>query len=327
MRDDIMKYLAALIAIVILCILATSALAAQTGTPFRGGTDPSKFQPRDYGGGTVWEQTILDGVMMDTNIAYMIAGILPARTGIGAHTHENLEEMIFVWDNPAEFTVDGHTSVLPARSSALCPPGKSHALYNNSDETVRYLRIAVAVEKGATDEPLSYGPVPRQGRFADGAIRMGGSAAIAKLESPPLFRYARFDPTLCQWVGPAHHGKDRILNRRPWLDGNFETNWVRIGHCILPPDTSIGYHRHDGMEEIYYVMSGTGYMTVNDHTFVVGPGDAVPCTCHDSHGLYIPADADENVDIFVFMVSMERDKLDATNWGDDLSERKPAEQF
>ena len=322
-----MKITTALIIVMIVCMTVPSAFAAQNGTPFCGGTDPSKFQPRDFGGGVVWEHTILDGAIMDTNIAYMIAGILPARTGIGTHTHENLEEMIFVWDHPAEFTVDEHTSVLPARSSALCPLGKSHALYNNSDETVHYLRIATAVEKGATDEPVSYGPVPRQGRYADGAIQMGSSSASAKLEAPPQFRYARFDPTLCQWVGPAHHGKDRILNRRPWIDGNFETNWVRVGHCILPPDTSIGYHRHDRMEEIYYVMSGTGYMTVNDQTFEVGPGDAIPCTCHDSHGLYTPADADEDLEIFVFMVSLERNKLDSTNWGEDLSERMPTEQF
>jgi mannose-6-phosphate isomerase-like protein (cupin superfamily) len=322
-----MKFTTALIIVMIVCMTVTSSFAAQNGTPFCGGTDPSKFQPRNFGGGIVWEHTILDGAIMDTNVAYMIAGILPARTGIGTHTHENLEEMIFVWDHPAEFTVDGHTSVLPARSSALCPLGKSHALYNNSDETVHYLRIAVAVEKGATDEPVSYGPVPRQGRFADGAIQMGSSLANAALEAPPQFRYARFDPTLCKWVGPAHHGKNLILNHRPWIDGNFETNWVRIGHCLLPPDTSIGYHRHDGMEEIYYVMNGTGYMTVNDHTFAVGPGDAVPCTCHDSHGLYTPADADEDLDIFVFMVSLERNKLDSTNWGEDLSERMPKEQF
>ena len=54
-----------------------------------------------------------------------------------------------------------------------------------------------------------------------------------------------------------------------WLDGNMETNWVRIGHCVLPPGTSIGYHQHNAAEEVYYVMSGTGRMTVNDKTWDV----------------------------------------------------------
>lgn len=304
----------------ILALLAAGvADPAQRGTPFCGRTDPARFKPIDCGGGTIWEQVILDGTIMDTNVAYMIAGILPARTGIGVHKHTNLEEMFFVWDGPAKFTLDGHTSALPAGSSVLCSPGSSHALYNNSDETVRYLRIAVAVRKGATDDPIAYGPVPRQQIVRTGNLSMERTAAETALESPPQFRWERFDRTLCNWVAQPHYGKGILLNRRPWLDGNFETNWVRIGHCILPPETSIGYHRHDGMEEIYYIMSGTGRMTVNNQTYPVGPGDAAPCTCHDSHGIY--NDGDEDLDLFVFMVSMEKDKLDATNWGDDLSNR------
>ncbi len=82
-------------------------------------------------------------------------------------------------------------------------------------------------------------------------------------------------------------------------------------------------------------MSGRGKMTVNDHTWDVRPGDAIPCTLHDSHGLY--NHTDEDLEIFVLIVRMDKAKLEGrynkllideykalevVNWGDDLSDRK-----
>jgi mannose-6-phosphate isomerase-like protein (cupin superfamily) len=49
--------------------------------------------------------------------------------------------------------------------------------------------------------------------------------------------------------------------------------------------SSIGYHRHDGEEEIFYIISGTA--TVNDEGAVseVGPGDAVLTGGGASHSI------------------------------------------
>lgn len=307
------------ILIVTLVISATIVKAEQKGTPYCGRTNPSQYREVNYGGGSIYEMVLLDGKIMETNILYMIRGIIPARAGIAEHTHKNIEEMYFVFNAPAEFTVDGHTSLLPAGSSVLCPIGSSHALYNNSDVTLEYLRIAVSIEKGKGDDNIKYGDVPRRRSYNPGTITMKTAKKNVNLEFPAQFHWAQFDRSLTKPVGPAHEGKGKILNRRPWMDGNFETNWVRIGHCILPPGTSIGYHQHNGMEEVYYVLSGTGRMTVNDYTWDVQPGDAIPCTVHDSHGIF--NNSDEDLSIFVFMVSMEKNMLDSTNWGDDLTNR------
>ncbi len=43
----------------------------------------------------------------------------------------------------------------------------------------------------------------------------------------------------------------------------------------LAKGSSIGYHLHDGEEEIFYILSGTGEVTEGGTTSVVGPGDAV----------------------------------------------------
>jgi mannose-6-phosphate isomerase-like protein (cupin superfamily) len=52
----------------------------------------------------------------------------------------------------------------------------------------------------------------------------------------------------------------------------------------LKPGSAIGYHeQHE--DEIYYVVSGRGVMTVDAVTFEVGPGDAVLTRPGSSHGL------------------------------------------
>ncbi|MFC1528347.1 cupin domain-containing protein [Candidatus Latescibacterota bacterium] len=306
--------------IAITAYTVSTAYAEQKGKPYFGRTDSAKYSEVDYGGGTVYEMTLLESELMDTNIFYIKRGIIPPGCGIGEHTHSNMEEMYIVFNAPAEFTVDGDTALLPANSSVVCPLGSSHALYNNSDETLEWLSLAATKVKGKGDENIRYGAVPGRGIEDTGTIQMENvPKKKVKMVSPATFRQARFDRTLTKPVGPAHEGKGKILNRRPWLDGNFETNWVRIGHCILPPGTSIGYHQHNGIEEVYYIMSGRGRSTVNDHTWDVVAGDAIPCTLHDSHGLY--NNSEEDLDIFVFMVSMVKDKLDSKNLGDDLSDR------
>jgi len=43
----------------------------------------------------------------------------------------------------------------------------------------------------------------------------------------------------------------------------------------LPPGSSIGYHPHDGEEEVFYILSGTGVVNDQGVTSEVAPGDAV----------------------------------------------------
>jgi mannose-6-phosphate isomerase-like protein (cupin superfamily) len=43
----------------------------------------------------------------------------------------------------------------------------------------------------------------------------------------------------------------------------------------LPTGSSIGFHRHEGEEEIFYILSGTGEVSEGGPLSAVGPGDAV----------------------------------------------------
>jgi len=52
----------------------------------------------------------------------------------------------------------------------------------------------------------------------------------------------------------------------------------------LKPGSSIGYHLQE-KDEIYYIVSGKGEMTINGKSFSVSAGDAVLTRPGNSHGL------------------------------------------
>lgn len=52
----------------------------------------------------------------------------------------------------------------------------------------------------------------------------------------------------------------------------------------LKPGSAIGYHLQKE-DEIYYVLSGRGEMTIDGKPFPVGPGDAILTRPGSSHGL------------------------------------------
>jgi mannose-6-phosphate isomerase-like protein (cupin superfamily) len=52
----------------------------------------------------------------------------------------------------------------------------------------------------------------------------------------------------------------------------------------MKPGSAIGYHLQTE-DEIYYILSGKGSMTIDNKTFDVGPGDAILTRTSSSHGL------------------------------------------
>ena len=57
-----------------------------------------------------------------------------------SHTHES-EEILYVLDGKAEFTIKNRTKVVGENSSLYCPPGVPHRIRNVGDEPLRYLVI------------------------------------------------------------------------------------------------------------------------------------------------------------------------------------------
>jgi mannose-6-phosphate isomerase-like protein (cupin superfamily) len=56
----------------------------------------------------------------------------------------------------------------------------------------------------------------------------------------------------------------------------------------LAAGSSIGFHRHEGEEEIFYVLAGTGDVSEGGPVSVVGPGDAVHTGGGEGHSISNP---------------------------------------
>lgn len=92
-------------------------------------TDPSKYQMSKAvhgGAGQLDYMELFDASSLDVNLIFLHRGIIQPKSGIGHHFHNQMEEMFVIFDNEAEFTIDGHTSRLEAPTGAPCRMGHSH---------------------------------------------------------------------------------------------------------------------------------------------------------------------------------------------------------
>jgi mannose-6-phosphate isomerase-like protein (cupin superfamily) len=73
---------------------------------------------------------------------------------------------------------------------------------------------------------------------------------------------------------------------RPLVDRtNSEISRCSLAEETLPPGHAVAPHRHREIEEIYYILSGTGVMTVGEQSRQVSSGDAVYISRGQVHSL------------------------------------------
>ena len=58
-----------------------------------------------------------------------------------------------------------------------------------------------------------------------------------------------------------------------------------FNHMILSPGNSIGEHTHEGDNEVFYFLAGTGEYNDNGTIVQVKPGDTTICSDGELHGL------------------------------------------
>lgn len=73
---------------------------------------------------------------------------------------------------------------------------------------------------------------------------------------------------------------------RPLIDRTTsDIELCSLAEEVLPPGASVGRHHHLATEEVYYILRGTGQMTVGDETRAVNGGDAIYIPRHTTHTL------------------------------------------
>ena len=73
-----------------------------------------------------------------------------------------------------------------------------------------------------------------------------------------------------------------------------------FNHMILAPGRSIGEHRHEGDNEIFYFLKGSGVYTDNGTPVRVFPGDTAICNDGDTHSLV--NDGDEPLEFIALIL-------------------------
>jgi mannose-6-phosphate isomerase-like protein (cupin superfamily) len=234
-------------------------------------TDPSHYRhSRSHdSAGDMACQTLVPANTLTTNLNFVHRCQIMPGGGVGAHFHNECEEMFVIFDGAAEFTVDGRTSALQGTVGAPVRMGHSHAIYNPSDKAVEFMNINVSLVKNEYD-----------------AFNLGDARTdVTTKDKIPTFMTMRLDKARLRAI-PGYHGGDGTARYRRALDPSvFLTNWSYVDHLLLPPGSSEGHNRHPGIEEVYYVLNGQGEVFVGGENSPVQKGDAIPIRFNEVHSL------------------------------------------
>jgi mannose-6-phosphate isomerase-like protein (cupin superfamily) len=237
-------------------------------------TDPSKFRhsPAVHGGAGALDFTALfDAHAVEPNLQFLHRGVIQPKSGIGAHFHNQCEEMFVILDGEAQFTIDGRTSVLKGPAGAPCRLGHSHGIYNATDKPVQWMNINVSLAKDQYD-----------------AFNLNDPRLDVSLDPIPQFISMRLDRALLRPINAMNGGKGTVQYRRALDASVFYTSWSYVDHLVLPPGSSVGPHLHHEVAEFYYVMKGAGTATVGGgrgaaESAPIQEGDAIPIQLGEVH--------------------------------------------
>jgi len=232
--------------------------------------DPSKYSHLTAvhdGAGSMDFRVMLGTDAVEPNLIFFHRGVIMPKSGIGQHFHSKCEEMFVILDGEAEFTIDGHTSLLKGPAGVPDIMGHAHAIYNPTDKPVQWLNINVGLTK------------------VYDAFNLGDPHTNATLDPIPQFVSFHLDRALLKPVTGMDGGKGTVQYRRALQPAVFSTTWSYIDHLLIPSGNSVGPSAKPDMAEVYYVVSGDGTITLDSETAQIHEGDVIPVKLDESRSI------------------------------------------
>ena len=239
-----------------------------------------------------------------TRHQFLRVGVIPPKSSIGEYRLTDSDELFMFTSGLVYVTMNGRTARLVGPSMVPARVGETIGIFNPSDTEVPFAWLATTLEKG------KYNPVD-----------LGNDLVKKRFEEPCQFTWIPMDYGGFRiTIKSAHGGKGPIYDTFGRLSKEYyKTLWGAF-YLILPPGTSIGYHRHDIHEELYYVVKGRARGTVDDVTLDLKAGDTILCPLGSSHGIYNNGAEDLGI-ICTLNSSLPSGEWGAENLGDDLTKR------
>jgi uncharacterized cupin superfamily protein len=241
-----------------------------------GHSDPSKYVERSSvhsGAGTMKFASLLEGTDFSANLFFVHRGVLLPGGGIGHHFHNTCEEMYVIFDNEAEFTIDGRTTLLSGPAAAPCRLGHSHAIYNRSSTPTEFMNICVSARKSSYD-----------------TFDLGDDRVNCVLDDKPTFMSIRLDSGVVTGDGPTQ--VKRLL-----VPGVLLGPWNHVDYISVGPSASHAEAAKTDIEEFVYVLAGRGRAVVGEDETAVSAGDAVPVLHGQARSFQ--CEADERLELMV----------------------------
>lgn len=277
--------------LVLLFIVSAMAVTAQPKGDLVVHNDPSRYRVLSSvhaGAGQMGFTQLIGRNDLSTNFLYLHAGVINAKSGIGHHFHHSIEEMYVLLDGEAEFTVNGRTSKLKAPVAVPCKLGESHAIYNSTDKPLRWLNFAVSNTKGRGD-----------------AFDLADNRVGAAIDPIPVFVSSPIKKDLLK--NDNHpYASSGILYRRALGPEVFSTPWDHVDHLVIPSNKYLGPRLMEGNEEVYYVIKGTGSVTVGSSSKPIVADDAFTGSLGET--LTITNKGSEDLELLVIGISVSNDK-------------------